>query len=88
MQDQWDLIVIGAGPSGLNAASAAAENGLEVLLVDEQEMPGGQIYRKLPADNAEHRFLQAEDRENGMAIIRRFHESGPLPRTGPGGSGL
>ena len=76
MQHQWDLVVVGAGPSGLNAASAAAENGLEVLLVDEQEMPGGQIYRKLPAENAEHRFLQAEDRKNGTAVIQRFYLSG------------
>ena len=76
MQDQWDLVVVGAGPSGLCAASAAAENGLEVLLVDEQEMPGGQIYRKLGAANADQRFLQAEDRKAGTAIIQRFFNSG------------
>ncbi|MCG8567375.1 MAG: NAD(P)/FAD-dependent oxidoreductase, partial [Desulfobacterales bacterium] len=76
MQDQWDLIVVGAGPSGLNAAAAAAENGLEVLLVDEQDMPGGQIYRKLPAKHAERRFLSAEDRKNGLAVIQRFTRSG------------
>jgi sarcosine oxidase subunit alpha len=36
-----DLLVVGAGPAGLSSAIAAAEQGLEVLLVDEQRRPGG-----------------------------------------------
>jgi len=40
-----DLIVIGAGPAGMAAARTAAEAGLEVLLLDEQQRAGGQIYR-------------------------------------------
>jgi len=76
MQHQWDLIVIGGGPSGLNAASTAAENGLEVMLIDEQKTPGGQIYRKLSVVTAENRFLQADDRKTGLDIINRFFKSG------------
>ncbi|MGH7139654.1 MAG: FAD-dependent oxidoreductase, partial [Pirellulales bacterium] len=34
--DWCDVLVIGAGPSGLSAALAAAEQGLSVVLVDEQ----------------------------------------------------
>jgi thioredoxin reductase/bacterioferritin-associated ferredoxin len=40
-----DLIVIGAGPAGGNAAVAAARHGLKVALLDEAAQPGGQIYR-------------------------------------------
>ncbi len=40
-----DLIVIGAGPAGGNAALAAAEAGLSVVLLDEQPAPGGQVWR-------------------------------------------
>ena len=40
-----DLAIIGAGPAGLAAATLAAELGLDTLLVDEQDSPGGQIYR-------------------------------------------
>jgi NADPH-dependent 2,4-dienoyl-CoA reductase/sulfur reductase-like enzyme len=76
MQQQWDVLVIGAGPAGLNAASAAAENGLEVLLIDEQELPGGQIYRSVSAGNSQEHFLQAEDRQDGLRIIKRFNASG------------
>ena len=40
-----DLAIVGAGPAGMAAAALAAELGLEVLILDEQEAPGGQIYR-------------------------------------------
>ena len=38
-----DLLVVGAGPAGLAAAIAAAEQGVNVLLVDEQVQPGGSL---------------------------------------------
>ena len=37
--------IVGAGPAGMAAATLAAELGLDTLLLDEQEGPGGQIYR-------------------------------------------
>ncbi len=40
-----DLIVIGAGPSGAAAAIQASELGVRVLLVDDQQQAGGQVYR-------------------------------------------
>lgn len=36
-----DVLVIGAGPSGMSAALAAAESGADVVLVDETARPGG-----------------------------------------------
>ncbi|WP_417386406.1 2Fe-2S iron-sulfur cluster-binding protein [Gimesia sp.] len=36
-----DLLVVGAGPAGLGGAIAAAEQGLQVIIVDEQQYPGG-----------------------------------------------
>jgi len=47
MTDPADLIVIGAGPAGLAAASLASKHNLSVLLLDEQAAPGGQIYRNI-----------------------------------------
>lgn len=38
---KYDLIVAGAGPSGCNAALAAARNGSKVLLIDMNGYPGG-----------------------------------------------
>jgi thioredoxin reductase len=43
------LVIVGAGPAGMAAASAAAEQGVEVLMLDEQPRVGGQIARQPPA---------------------------------------
>jgi len=38
-----DLLVVGSGPSGLAGAIAAADQGLQVLIVDEQPRAGGSL---------------------------------------------
>lgn len=45
MSVEIDVVVIGAGPAGMAAASAAARAGASVAVLDEQPAPGGQIYR-------------------------------------------
>ncbi len=42
-----ELIIIGAGPAGMAAATTAANEGATVLLFDEQSQAGGQIYRNV-----------------------------------------
>lgn len=46
----YDLAVIGAGPAGMAAALAAADAGLNVVVVDEQIRAGGQIFRQPPIE--------------------------------------
>ena len=41
MKKIYDLVVIGAGPSGMTTAISAARQGLEVLLIDKNSYPGG-----------------------------------------------
>lgn len=41
-----DLIVVGGGPAGLAAATAASDAGLSALLIDENERLGGQYFRQ------------------------------------------
>jgi sarcosine oxidase subunit alpha len=38
-----ELLVVGAGPAGLAGAIAAAEQGVKVLVVEEQARPGGSL---------------------------------------------
>jgi NADPH-dependent 2,4-dienoyl-CoA reductase/sulfur reductase-like enzyme len=40
-----DILVVGAGPAGISAAGTAAAHGREVLLLDDNFAPGGQIWR-------------------------------------------
>ena len=39
MKNRYDLIVIGAGPAGLAAAKAAAENGLSIAILERKTAP-------------------------------------------------
>ena len=39
--DEYDVIVVGAGGAGLAAAATAAENGASVLAIEKQGIPGG-----------------------------------------------
>ena len=50
MDDARDLLVVGAGPAGMAAAWRAAQNGLRVLVVDDNPAAGGQIWRGGPPE--------------------------------------
>jgi thioredoxin reductase len=50
MKQEQDLIVIGAGPAGISAATTASSHGLRVTLIDEGPIAGGQIYRATPKE--------------------------------------
>lgn len=42
-----DILVIGSGPAGLGASIEAARLGAKVLLVDENNRAGGQLYKQI-----------------------------------------
>lgn len=39
-----EFVIIGAGPAGLCAALEAARHGVDVMLIDENDRPGGQLF--------------------------------------------
>jgi D-hydroxyproline dehydrogenase subunit alpha len=45
-----DVLVVGAGPAGMAAAWRAADNGLRVIVVDDNAAAGGQIWRGGPPE--------------------------------------
>ncbi|KAA1380709.1 FAD-dependent oxidoreductase [Aeromicrobium fastidiosum] len=47
-----DLAIVGAGPAGMTAALTASRLGLSVVVIDEQQRPGGQIFRQPPANRS------------------------------------
>ncbi len=42
---RYDVVIVGAGPAGIEAAKAASETGASVLTLDDNASPGGQIWR-------------------------------------------
>lgn len=60
---RYDLIIVGAGPSGLSAGIEAAKRGLKVIIFDENEKPGGQLFKQI------HKFFGSKKHK---AKIRGF----------------
>lgn len=60
---RYELIVVGAGPSGLSAAIEAAKRGVEVVVFDENARPGGQLFKQI------HKFFGSKEHK---AKIRGF----------------
>jgi NADPH-dependent 2,4-dienoyl-CoA reductase/sulfur reductase-like enzyme len=59
----YECVVIGAGPAGLGAAIEARKHGVRVLVVDENHLPGGQLFKQI------HKFFGSKEH---MAGTRGF----------------
>jgi len=76
MKSHYQVLVIGGGPAGLATASGAARQGLDVALVDEQQAPGGQIYRNVAgSENWAINYL-GKDYMRGKQLVIEFLQSG------------
>lgn len=63
MGKEVEILVIGAGPAGLSAAIEAAKYGAEVLVVDENSKPGGQLFKQI------HKFFGSRRHKAGVRGI-------------------
>ncbi|MBO5260671.1 MAG: FAD-dependent oxidoreductase [Coprococcus sp.] len=61
--ERYEVIIVGAGPSGLSAAIEAAKRGLKVIVFDENDKPGGQLFKQI------HKFFGSKEHH---AKIRGF----------------
>lgn len=65
-----DVVIIGAGVGGVAAALAAAQNGLKVVLTEENLWLGGQLTAQgVPPD--EHPWIE---KQGGTAMYRKFRQ--------------
>lgn len=74
---RYDLIVVGAGPSGLSAAIQAASKGMSVAVFDENAKPGGQLFKQI------HKFFGSKEHKAkirgfriGEALLKEADETG------------
>lgn len=74
-----DLIVIGAGPAGANAAIIANAHGVDVHLFDEAPKAGGQVWRAPIDDIPESNTPEARE---GSSLRDRLAASGVTVHTG------
>jgi NADPH-dependent 2,4-dienoyl-CoA reductase/sulfur reductase-like enzyme len=72
-----EVLVLGGGAGGLNAAAVAARAGAQVLLVDERPQPGGQYYKQ-PLDIDGRSATIADDAQfaGGRALIAAAEAAG------------
>ena len=54
-----DIVIVGAGPAGLAAAIEAAKAGADVLIVDLNIKPGGQLFKQI------HKFFGSSAHHSG-----------------------
>lgn len=71
-----DIIIIGAGPAGMSAACTLREEGLDVVVLDEQPQPGGQIYRTVETSPLRDGPVLGDDYRKGQSLVAAFRASG------------
>ena len=55
-----EIAVVGGGPAGLAAAIEARRCGAQVTLIDENQRPGGQLFKQI------HKFFGSQEHQAGM----------------------
>ena len=65
-----NVIIIGLGLAGLNAARTLSNRGLDILLMDENRRPGGQYLRRIAQDlGVDHRRTREHLKQLGFGLI-------------------
>ena len=74
---ETDVAVIGAGSAGLSAAYQAAHAGAKVLVIDENRLPGGQLFKQI------HKFFGSRAHQAGTrgymigrALLEKVEQTG------------
>ena len=72
-----DIAIVGAGSAGLSAAYQAATAGAKVLVIDENRLPGGQLFKQI------HKFFGSRAHKAGTRgymigreLLEKVEESG------------
>lgn len=75
MKNHYQLLIIGAGPAGLAAATIAAKEGVCCAVLDEQATLGGQIYRSIEAVPEQRAKKLGSEYLRGKKLAADFRQS-------------
>lgn len=75
MTSHVEVAVVGAGPAGMAAAICASNYGANVLLLDEHNRPGGQIYRSADCSPLNSVDVLGKDYRRGTELIDRLRQA-------------
>jgi sarcosine oxidase, subunit alpha len=64
-----DIVVVGGGPAGISAATAAAEKGANVLLFDENPALGGHLRFSFPLQNPLPELLESVNQRSNITVF-------------------
>ena len=73
---ECDVAIVGAGPAGLAAASVCARAGLETIVFDEADSPGGQAHRAITRSPNRDRAILGPEYWQGEKLVAEFRASG------------
>lgn len=85
MNQHFDIVVVGAGPAGLNAAQAAGRAGATVAVLDDNPRAGGQIWRQGPGHPPQvplQGLLATLKMQTNVTLMPSTRVIAPLPRRG------
>ncbi len=83
MTSPAQLVIVGGGPAGLAAAIAARQAGIEPVVLDDNEQPGGQIYRQPPrAFSVENPTGIGKDYVRGRKLLEKAARAGVSVQSG------
>ncbi|VVO05940.1 FAD/NAD(P)-binding oxidoreductase [Pseudomonas fluorescens] len=83
MNEYADLLIIGAGPAGMSAALAAASSGARIIVLDDNPLPGGQIWRDGPQAKVPNQARQMRERLHANHHIRHHGGTRVIACSGP-----
>lgn len=75
MKSHYDIVIIGAGPAGQKAAIVAASSGVSILVLDEQNSPGGQVYRSVERPGVADVKILGTQYAQGKPLAAEFREA-------------
>jgi glycerol-3-phosphate dehydrogenase len=78
--DQWDIVIVGGGASGLGAAVDAAKRGYKTLLLEKNDFSKGTSSRSTKLVHGGVRYLQNGDIS---LVIEALKERGIMKRNAP-----